>query len=108
GHVDSFAAMTTLARSFPTLREADGLEPWDVERFARWLCSGTSGGARRATRFVLHVWNPTADHREMGRELGLENADACLEPFNLSDAIGVWDEAHKRAFIAWVEAPFWP
>ena len=110
GHVDTFAAMSTLARSFPSLREADGVAPWDLQRFARWLCAGTAGGARRAGRFVLHVWNATADHREFGRELGLdaEVVGECLAPFNLSEALGVWDEDHRRAFISWVEAPFWP
>jgi hypothetical protein len=110
GQVDTRAAMTTLAHSFPSLREADGLNPWDLERFARWLCAGTGGGAKRAGHFVLHVWNAAADHREFGRELGIESAVAeeCLRPFNLSDALGVWDEEHKRAFISWVEAPFWP
>jgi hypothetical protein len=108
GQVDTRAAMTTLARSFPSLRGADGVDPWDLERFARWLCAGTGGGAARAGRLVLHVWNAAADHREFGRELGIEFADDCLQPFNLSEALGVWDEEHKRAFIAWVEAPFWP
>ena len=109
GHVDALAAMTTLARSFPSLRGADGIEPWDVERFARWLCMGTSGGGRRAGRFVLYVWSPRTDHREFGRDLGIERAeDGALDPFDLSDALGVWDEEHKRAFISWVEAPFWP
>lgn len=46
--------------------------------------------------------------RELGRELGLDNADACLEPFNLSESLGVWDEEHRGAFITCVEAPFWP
>jgi hypothetical protein len=108
GSVDVHAAMTTLARLFPTLQGASGTEPFHLETFVRWLCSGVSGGTRRAGRFLLHVWNPNADHREVGRELGIENADDCLEPFNLSDALGVWDAEHVRAFITWVEAPFWP
>jgi hypothetical protein len=109
GHVDTVAAMTTLARSFPSLRDADGIEPWDLERFARWLCTGTSGGGRRAGRFVLYVWSPRTDHREFGRALEIEHADdGALDPFDLSDALSVWDEEHKRAFVSWVEAPFWP
>jgi hypothetical protein len=67
----------------------------------RWLCSGTGGSGRHAG-FLLHIWNPGTDHREVGPELGLENADSCLEPFNLSDALRVWDdEEHRRAFITW-------
>lgn len=30
GTVDTRAAMTTLARLFPTLRDADGVDPFDV------------------------------------------------------------------------------
>lgn len=78
GSVDVHAAMTTLARLFPTLRDASGIDPFHLETFVRWLCSGVSGGTRRAGRFLLHVWNPNADHREVGRELGLENADDLL------------------------------
>jgi hypothetical protein len=44
GDVDTRAAMTTLARLFPTLRGADGIEPWNIDRFARWLCGPVPGG----------------------------------------------------------------
>src|SRR4051794_7009953 len=54
--------MTTLCDSFPTLREADGVNPWNVDRFESWLQSGAPGhGARCAGRFVLSVWNPYHD-----------------------------------------------
>jgi hypothetical protein len=108
GEVDTRRAMPALVRSFPSLRGADGAEPWELERFVRWLSGpAPSGGAMRAGRFVLHVWNSHDDFREYGRELGIEGFE-CLTPFNLSDAMGVWDEEHRKAFAAWVEAPFWP
>ncbi len=49
-------AMTRLAKMFPTLREADGVEPWDAMRLLEWLCGPAPGtGARWAGLFVLGV-----------------------------------------------------
>ena len=28
--------------------------------------------------------------------------------FNLFHALGTWDDAHRRAFLTWVDTPFWP
>jgi hypothetical protein len=108
GTVDTGAAMSTLARLFPSLREASGIDPFDRDTFTRWLCSGIGRAAARAGCFLLYVSNPEVDPREVGRKLGLENAEGCLQPFDLTDALGAWDAEHTRAFIAWVEAPFWP
>jgi hypothetical protein len=33
GDIDTRRAMTVLAQSFPTLRDVDGVDPWDVDRF---------------------------------------------------------------------------
>jgi hypothetical protein len=30
--------MTALAQSFPTLRDAVGVDPWDADRFLGWFC----------------------------------------------------------------------
>jgi hypothetical protein len=47
------------------------------------------------------------DFRELGRELGLRDvADDALKPLNLSEAIASWDDAHRKALLSWVEAPF--
>ena len=52
-------AMTKLA---PTLRHADGVEPWDVARFVRWSDGPQlTSGMVYALRFVLQVWNPDTD-----------------------------------------------
>jgi hypothetical protein len=42
------AKMTALALSFPTLRDADGVNPWDAERLEAWLRSGAPGTERSA------------------------------------------------------------
>ena len=109
GYVDTRGAMTVLARSFPVLaRDADGIAPWDVDRFLLWLCGpAPSSGARHAGRFLLSVWNPSTDWIETAREKGIEGAEA-LGRFDLFDAAGVWDDAHRLACMIWIEAPFWP
>lgn len=87
--------MTALCRSFPSLRHADGVEPWDAERFEWWVLSGVPGhGARCAGRFVLSVWNSYAEWTS-GR-------------FDVHEAIACWDDSHRRAFVAWVMHPWWP
>ncbi len=110
GHVDTRAAMTILARSFPVLaRDAEGIDPWDVDRFLAWLCGpAPSSGAIHSGRFVLSVWNPSTNWSEVAREGGIEGADERLRRFDLFDAVGVWDDAHRLACMIWIEAPFWP
>jgi hypothetical protein len=93
--VDYGLRMAALARSFHCLAEADGVLPWDPERFVRWMHSGAPGhGARCAGQFVLSVWNPYTDW-SCGR-------------FDLHEALGIWDSGHRAAFIAWVRSPWWP
>lgn len=87
--------MTALAASFPTLRDARGVSPWEPERLEAWLLSGAPGhGARCAGRFVLSVWNSYHEWSS-GR-------------FDLHEALGCWDEQHRRAFLAWSSRPWWP
>jgi hypothetical protein len=89
------ARMTALAESFPTLRDADGVRPWDAQRLEAWLLSGAPGhGASCAGRFVLSVWN-SYDEWRSGR-------------FDLHEALGCWDDKHRRAFLAWSVQPWWP
>ncbi len=89
------ARMTALALSFPTMRYADGVAPWDAVRLSRWLRSGAPGhGAKCAGQFLLGVWNPSTRWRS-GK-------------FDLHEALGVWDHEHHAAFLAWVRAPWWP
>lgn len=98
---DLRAAMTALCKKFPTLADADGIDPWDVHRFMAWLNGPAPGsGASLAGRFVLTVWNRDTDWTECG--LGPPGR------FNVVHAIGVWDDEHRAAFSEWVEAPFFP
>jgi hypothetical protein len=111
---DERTRMTRLCWSFPTLVHADGVLPWNPERFLRWLLtSGAPGsGARHAAKFVLQVWNSSTDWAAWARESpekdGLGIADAELAPFNVVDALAVWDDEHASAFRTWAELPFWP
>ena len=109
GYVDTCAAMTVLAHSFPVIaRDADGIAPWDVDRFLFWLCGpAPSSGALHAGRFLLSVWNPSTDWIEQAREKGIDGAGAAKR-FDLFDSVGVWDDAHRLACMVWIEAPFWP
>jgi hypothetical protein len=88
GYVDTCAAMTVLARSFPVIaRDADGIAPWDVDRFLFWLCGpAPSSGALHAGRFLLSVWNPSTDWIEQAREKGIDGAGAAKR-FDLFDAV---------------------
>ena len=108
GDIDTRRAMTALAQSFPTLRDVDGVAPWDADRFLAWLCGpAPSHGMRLAGKFVLGVWNSRTDWREVAGELGLEGA-ASLTRFDFFEAMNVWDEEHAQACRRWMEAPFWP
>jgi hypothetical protein len=100
-------SMTRLARLFPTLADADGIDPWDVDRFLRWACTADlTSGALHSVCFCLQVWSARCDWRKVAAEQGLNGAH--LESFNLVQACGVWDEPHRAACLAWLEAPFFP
>lgn len=84
-----------LAVSFPSLANQPGVTPWDSLALDAWACGpAPSHGMLCAARFVLAVWDPNTDWR-CGR-------------FDLMEAMGVWDVAHHRAFVAWALAPWWP
>jgi hypothetical protein len=108
GDLDPRAAMTRLASLFPTLRDAAGVKPWNVEAFVTWACGpAPGGGAIEAARFVLQVWNSDVDWTEFAREVGIEGGGA-LTPFNVVRAMARWDRDHAEAMLAWLRAPFYP
>ncbi len=85
--------MLELTASFPTLRGV--LDEWDPVRLDEWACGPEPGsGAFRAAQFVLSVFNSEADW-QCGR-------------FDLQRALGTWDAAHRAAFMAWLQSPWWP
>ena len=105
---DGEQAMSRLIQRFPTLRGADGIDPWDLDRFLAWARRGeTSAGTSCAARFILSVWNRTYDWRSIADGLGFTGSDP-LDRFDIFEAIAVWDEEHVRAFRSWAELPFWP
>ncbi len=85
--------MLSLVNSFPTLRGK--FSRWDALAFSDWSMSGEpSSGMKHAARFILEVWNPY-DEWPCGR-------------FDWMRAIGVWDDGHRQAFIAYLQDPFYP
>jgi hypothetical protein len=89
--------MQSLIDAFPSLREK-GMR-WKVQgkgdsslEFIAQL-PGLSSGERHAAAFVLHVWDSHA--RTPGN----------IE-FNLADAMSIWDEKHRSAFLRWAHNPW--
>lgn len=99
------SAMTTFVLSFPSLRKAPGVDPWDADLFLSWAVGGLSHGERCAAQFVLGVWNPSSNWDEVAAEKNLEGR---IGRFDLFDAMSVWDDLHRGAFLAWCKSPFWP
>lgn len=90
-------ALQELARTFPSLRDLQMFQPgdyFDGEVMDAFRAGQLCHGAQCAFRFIGSVWNPTAK-RKCGR-------------FDLHDAMGVWDDEHRAAFIAWANDPWWP
>jgi hypothetical protein len=55
------ARMLRLARTFPCLANAPGVDPWYADRLDEWAASsGPSDGEKCSARFILAVWSP--DH----------------------------------------------
>jgi hypothetical protein len=101
-------AMTALARRFPGLRDALGVDPWDSVELLRWALGGRSHGEILAAKFVLSVWNSSTDWEEMAREEGLLARDGHFSRFDLFEAMSVWDDEHVEAMVSWLQLPFFP
>lgn len=98
---DGRAAMTALARLFPSLRGVPGADPWDVDHLIAWCNSGApTSGSGWAARFLLGVWNPSTDWTQ--------NGVPSPGRFDLLAAWDCLDEKHRAAIIDWLDAPFWP
>lgn len=129
---DIGARMTDLAVTFPTLRGANGVNPWDADELAQWLRGPVPGsGAKHAACFVLSVWNPhqfRVNSNQVREALELPKEGDGWNPapltiarmspatgfyldglaFNVTEAFGAWDKAHRAAFLAWASDPWWP
>jgi len=90
--------MTAIARSFPSLRGAPGVDPWDVNRLGEWAATSpaVTHGSRHAARFVLAAWNEDAPE-----SFG-------LGPFRMMRAWQTWDDAHRAAALAFLRDPYFP
>ena len=93
--MNHYPRMTELARTFPTLQNADGLDPFEPSRLAKWLRGpAPCHAAIHAGRFLLHLFNSRARYN--------------VGSFQVADAFATWDHKHRDAFIAWCVAPWWP
>lgn len=112
-----------LACTVPTLREALGRRvPAVCDAFdLRTLALGASHGKRCALQFVLGVWDPTADWdsrdfveawirvaRLTAEDLGFDPRESRLGKFDVFEALRIWDDDHRTAFLAWAKNPVWP
>lgn len=103
---DYRAELVKLARSFPSLSEAPGLDPFDFPRFQEWVRTKNavmalaslppqefklSRYALHAGQFIVNVWRG-----ETWR----------VGAFDVVSAFQAWDDQHKEAFQAWVAAPW--
>jgi hypothetical protein len=91
-----------LLTSFPSMANAR-IQDWSGAYITRKegegglldLYLGASSGQKRVIEFCLSVWNQDTDWTDFG-----------FRPFNVAYAIGIWDDRHRAAFMAWAEDPF--
>jgi hypothetical protein len=77
-----------MAMAFPTLREAEGVTPWNPNRLDIWAAEeADSPEAIAAAQFLLSQWNPGCQW-ECGR-------------FNPQQAFRYWDSPHRLAYLEW-------
>jgi hypothetical protein len=89
------AKMSEFARTFPSMAAAEGVSLWDAQTFDRWARdSFLSDGELATARLLLAVWDPATVWQ--------------CGPFNVMEALKIWDPAHRAAFLAWAIDPWWP
>jgi hypothetical protein len=86
--------MTKLARGFPCLKNAPGVDPFVPEALSRWAAGPTSHGERITAQFLLAVWDPSY---EWG-----------AGKFDLMEALRIWPPSHREPFLRWAANPWWP
>lgn len=116
--LNHYPKMTQLARLFPTLDTADGIEPFGPHKLDAWACSGApSSGGLHAARFILSLWSGRCALYKRTKALK-EDGEICgylyraetpwrCGPFELFDALNVWDVHHRSAFLSWAREPWW-
>jgi hypothetical protein len=86
--------MTKLATSFPCLKKAPGVSPFQPEHLDRWAVSVASHGERVTASFILAVWDSSTEWKA-GR-------------FDLMEALRAWPPSHRDSFLMWAANPWWP
>ena len=78
---DHSASVVRVAREFPSLAGANGLEPWAPDRLEQWIVSGDScsTSGHWSAMLILSLWEGTAGQ------------------FPVEDAWTGWDVADQRA-----------
>ncbi len=88
--------LVELAMSFPTvgnyLLRKDILSP-TIEDLIRWRRKACHG-EELAALFLLNVWSPGGPEMDWPK-------------FDVMDALGTWDAAHRLAFAVWAQKPWW-
>ncbi len=70
-----------------------GASPFDALKLNESF-NGASHGEKVSINFLLNVWNP-------GEEWTSGKFDAL-------DALGIWDNTKRAAFVEWASEPWWP
>lgn len=78
--------LPSLARRFPCLAGAGGLEPWDPAAFHAWIAErGEGGPAWHAGLLLLNLWG-----------------EGSWPAFDLLAAARAWDDPDKQMFVNWL------
>lgn len=99
--------ISQLAMTFPSLRGAPGVEPWDALALLKWTRVASHGEAI-AAKFVLGVWNPSTDWDKVAEDNGLLKDGGHVAPFDLFEAMNCLDHESIAAISAWIRKPFFP
>ena len=83
--------MEALAETFPSMRGVSAVKPWDADLLDHWARTA-SHGERATALFLLTVWN-RYDPWESGK-------------WDAVDALLIWDDLHRKAFVKWAAAPW--
>jgi hypothetical protein len=78
--------LPSLARRFPSLRGAEGLEPFDPDAFHAWMRKkGGCSAAYHTGLLLLNLYGPGP-----------------WERFDALAALRVWDDADRQMFVNWL------
>lgn len=78
--------LVSLARRFPCLHNAAGIDPWSVKKLRDWTLNRIHGSAEyHAGLFVLN----------------LADCDDC-DKFDILEAARIWEEPDRQVFVNWM------